>query len=315
MEVSLCSQVVENTGEILCDVSMGVGKKLLIFNGTISAVDGATKESFSAKLVANSKLSRSDNEKVFPIPEMQDIVDSSEANTEGTLGLGFKTIIREGKPVYTIKSFSGNTLDQKLRKYNNQTIRVLIIDDSNRCWGVKVGTNYKGFKAKLFFSGQGMATGQNVEVGVSTYTLSILENSEFKDNKVYKDIVDVSSIVGLLDVVLRENAANVANVFHIGGYVPTSEFGTDYNTYDELADDMEDEGLWVAGWGPNYATDIPVTSSVKAAGTKDWTVTLDTDDVAALPADTPIQIKWVGPEVLDAAGVTNIESVAVVVTK
>src|SRR5688572_30533978 len=100
MSLSLCSSSVANTGELACDKSRGVLKKIMIFNGSIEAADYTDEAELFAKLVANSKLSKSDSNKIFVINEAQDIADASEANTEGTLGLGFKAVIREGRPAY-----------------------------------------------------------------------------------------------------------------------------------------------------------------------------------------------------------------------
>jgi hypothetical protein len=125
MSLSLCGNSVNNTGGIACDKSRGVGKKLFIFNGSIVEADYATELALMTKLIANSKLSKDESDKVFVIPEVQEITDASEANTEGTLGLGFKATLREGRPAYTVKMFAGSDELKRLRSFNNQTVRII----------------------------------------------------------------------------------------------------------------------------------------------------------------------------------------------
>ncbi len=312
--ISLCGQIAQNLGAPSCDVSKGVGKKLLIFNGAIAANDYATPLLFNNKLIANSKLSRENTNKIFPIPEMQDIVDASEANTEGTLGLGFKAIIREGRPAYTIKMFAGAQLLKLLRKWNNQTIRILEIDANNRVWGTMIGTNFVGYEARLFFDGNKMATGQNLEEGVVTLTLSILNVAEYKDNSTYQDISDITSIVGLLDVELYE-ISRVDHVIKYGARVKTSQAGGSVDLYDQLDDLIADPALWVSGTGAKYATALGIDTVVKDDAVKGWTVTHTEATFDALAANTPIQVRWVAPEVLDAEDVTNVESIPLVIEK
>ena len=122
MALSLCESSVANTGELSCDKSRGVLRKLFIFNGAIAAADYASGTALFDKLVANAKLSKSDSNKVFTISEVQDLARNSESNTEGSLNLGFKTVIREGRPAYTGKIFGGADVLKRLRTVNNQTI-------------------------------------------------------------------------------------------------------------------------------------------------------------------------------------------------
>lgn len=312
--VSLCGSVAQNTGEILCDVSKGVGKKLFIFNGEFAEADYATQVAFETKIEEFSKLSKSAANKIFPIPEMQDIVDASEANTEGTLGLGFTTIIREGRPAYTIKSFAGSTLAKALRKYNNQTIRFLEYDANGRVWGTKQGTKFKGYLGKLFFTGQKLATGQAVEEGIVTYTLSIMDTSEYNDNSYYMDISNVTSIVGLLDVQLSEAVASVSNVYTIAVKVPTSKIGESVNLYDQLATLLNDDALWVATNAQTGAA-MTITSVTADATNKAFDVTIDSTQHTALGPSDKIILSLAAPNVLDAADVTNIESDTLIVDK
>src|SRR5690349_7199970 len=134
MALSLCSSSVNNTGELACDKSRGIGKKFFIFNGSFDSSDYADEEAFFDALVANSKLSKSDSDKVFVLNEVQEISDASESDKEGSLGLGYKTILQEGRPAYRAKFFGGGDLLKRLRTFNNQTVRFIEFDSNNVAW-------------------------------------------------------------------------------------------------------------------------------------------------------------------------------------
>lgn len=212
MAYSLCGSSVDNTGEQECDKSRGVGRKLFITAAAIAPADFATKEAFMAKLVANSKLSKNHPDKVFPINELQDIADNSEANKEGSLNLGFSAVLLEGKPKYTFKVFAGSDLLKRYRSFNNQTVRIIEYDANGVFWVTKVGANAKGFQFKLFTTGNKLATGQAVEEGVVTITASVMSNTEYLDNCFWVESNgNVEDIKALIDVQLAyvSNASNV----------------------------------------------------------------------------------------------------------
>lgn len=316
MALSLCGTSVANTGELQCDKSRGILKKLLIFNGTIGSADYVDGITFMTKLIANSKLSKDNANKIFPINEAQDVADSSEANKEGSLGLGFKTVLLEGKPAYTVKIFAGADLLKRLRTFNNQTVRVLEFDANGNVWGTKSGTNFKGFQAKLFFTGNKLATGQNVEQGVVTFTMSILSTSEYFDNAYWMDTDgNLEDIVGLIDVPLSK-ISNISNVYKVGIKVLGSNLQEPYNIYDEYGTAIAGASAnFSAGTGTNYGTPLAITSIAVDASLKALTVTFDSTAYTALASGTAIKLKGATPAQLDAVDVTGIELLPVIVTK
>lgn len=318
MALSLCSSSVENLGELACDKSRGVGKKLFIFNGEVAAADYASEALLLAKLVEYSKLSKSAGNKVFSVGEMQELSDSSEANKEGSLGLGFKAILLEGRPAYQIKMFAGADKLKRLRKFNNQTVRVLEFDANNTLWGTKNGTKFVGFQAKLFFTGNKLATGQNVEEGIVTYTLSILSTSEYLDNAYYAAIDgNIEDIVSLNDVTMSK-ISNVTNVWKVGITIPGSSVVGDYNIYDDYAAALvalHATSPFTAKSGATYGTALPITSIAVDATLKCLTVTFDNTIYTALAAATPIKLIGPTPAQMDAADITGIELINMVSVK
>jgi len=316
MSLTLCSTNTNNTGELGCDVSRGVIKKIMVFLGSIGSSDYASAALLFAKLVANSKLSKTDSEKIFVLNEAQDVADASEANKEGSLNLGFKAVLLEGKPGYIVKFFGGADLLKRLRVFNNKTIRILEYDANGVIWGTKSGSDYKGFQAKLFFVGNKVATGQNVEEGVITMGLSILSTSEYFDNAYQANLsaYNIEDVKALIDVPLSYISA-VSNVHKIGIKIIGSDITGPYNTYDSI-------GAAVAALSANFsaksgagdpATSLAITSIVVDATLKCLTVTYD--NTAYGTATGNIKLIPPTPAQLDAGNATGVELIEVTYPK
>ncbi|MBX3253917.1 MAG: hypothetical protein KF862_07215 [Chitinophagaceae bacterium] len=318
MALSLCGKAgVANTGELQCDKSKGILKKVFIFNGAINAGGYADETTLFNTLVANAKLSKDAANKIFVINEAQEIADSSESNTTGSLGLGFTVTLREGKPVYTVKIFAGADLLKRLRTFNNQTIRIFEYDANGVLWGTKKGANLVGYQAKLFFTGNRIATGQNVEEGVVTFTISILSNSEYMDNPVFADLSgnNIEDVIPLIDANLSY-LSKASNVYKVKAEVPTSNLLGNYDVFDEYGTALAAlSANFSAGTGANFATPLTITSIAVDNGLKALTVTFDNTAFGALSSDTQIRLNPPTPAQLDAGDVTGLELMSVILTK
>lgn len=314
MSYSLCGSSVDNTGQQACDKAKGVLQQLFIFNGTIGSANYASAALFFAALVANSKLTKSATNKVFPLPTIQEIADSSEANKEGSLNLGFKTVLLEGKPGYKIKFFGGADLLKRCKTFDNQTVRIIEYDANGVFWGTKSGTNFIGYEAKLFFTGGKVATGQNVEEGVIECSVSILSASEYFKNSYWMESTgNVSDITPLIDVELYA-ISHVTNVWKIGMQIAGSNLVGPYNIYDENGAAIAAQ-TFTAGTGTNYGTALAVTSVAADPTLKCLTVTFDSTAYGALASGAQIKLIPPTPAVLDAADITETELISVILTK
>lgn len=318
MALSLCAASVDNTGGLACDKSKGVPRKVFIWNGELDTADYTSAQAAFDNLVAHSKLGKSAGNKLFAFGEVQNVERNSEANTTGTLNLGFTTIIREGRPAYTVKVFAGADELKRLRTFNNQTVRILEYDANDVIWGTKIGTKFKGFQAKLFFAGGEVATGQNVEEGVVDAQISILSNSEYKDNPKYIAVPSgnsIDDIAPLIDVPMTY-VSQASNVFQIDIKIPGTNLIEDYNIYDDYGTTIATlDANFSAGTGTNYGTSLAITSVTVNAGAKRLVVTFDSTAFSALSSSTAIQLTPPTPAQLDAAGVSGIELLPVIVTK
>lgn len=305
MAYSLCGASTSNLGEQGCDKSRGVYNRPLIFNGTIAESDYASQDAFFNKLVANAKLSKTAANKVFPLSEIQDIVNNSEANTEGTLGLGLKVILREGKPVYTIKYKAGSDLLKRIRTFNNQTIRIIEYDANGTFWMTKSGTNAIGFQANIFTTGNQMANGSELTEGIVTTTISVLSTSEYIDNAYWMESTgNINDIAPLLDVNIKY-VSNATNVWQYKFEIPGSNIIGAYNIYDEsgaalaaLASDFS-----ATGNGASLAiTSMAVNASLK-------TIAVTYDSIAFTALSTGVPVILIPPTIteLNAGDVTGVE--------
>ena len=314
MSYSLCGTSVANTGEQGCDKAKGVLRNIFIFNGAVAAADYVDEATFFNRLVSNAKLTKSAANKVFPIAENQDFTDASEANKEGTFNQGLKITLLEGKPGYKFKLAAGSDLLKRLRTFNNQSLRILEYDADGVFWGTKVGTDFKGYQAKLFFAGGKLASGQNIEQGFVEVTVSILSVGEYLDNSYWMESTgNVADIVPLIDVELT-NISHVANVWKIGMYIQGSNLIGPYNIYDTHGAAIA-ALTFTAGTGTNYGTSLPITSIAVDAALKCLTVTFDSATYTALAAATVIKLSPPTPATLDAADVTETELLYVLLTK
>ncbi len=314
MSYSLCGTSVDNTGEQACDKAKGVLSRLAIFNGLIAAADYVDQDTFFAKLVTNSKLSKSATNKFFPLPEIQEIARTSEANKEGTLNLGYKTVLLEGRPAYTVKFFGGADLLKRLKTFDNQTIRLIEYDANGVFWGTKTGTDFIGYQAKIFFKGGEMATGQNVEEGLIEATVSFLSAVEYFKNSYWMESTgNYSDITPLLDVNLTY-ISNATNVFKIGMTIPGSNAIGPYNIFDEHGAAIA-ALTFTAGSGTNYGTSLPITSIAVDNTLKCLTVTFDSTAYTALSPGVKFRLNPPTPAVLDAADVTETELLSVILTE
>lgn len=313
MALSLCGSSVDNTGELACDKSRGVLKKLFIFNGSIGSSDYADTQTLFDKLVTNSKLSKSDSDKLFVINEAQDLTDASEANKEGSLNLGFKAVLQEGKPSYKVKIFAGADLLKRLRTFNNQTIRILEYDANGVIWGAKSGTSFKGFQAKMFITGNKIATGQNVEEGVAEITISILSTSEYFDNAFWAETpsgANVEDIRPLIDVTLTK-ISNASNVFKYSMTVAGSNLVEDYSIgadYGTAIATLDADFSALSGAG-TPATALAITSITYNSSEDVLVVTYDSTAYTAATGN--IKLIAPTPAELDAADVVDVEILSV----
>lgn len=309
---SLCQTIVANTGAIQCDTAPGIPQKVLIWNGSKlqSAISGPAFQTF---LENSSKLSKSNGDKVFVLPVIQDVADNTEQDQTGSLNQGFVTRLRKGQWSYTFKFFCGVALAQQLSSFDNTTVRSLILDNKKLGWGVKSGTNFIGYSTRFQFTAPRFATGQNVEEGVGTVTISFLDPSETDNSSAFGAVNSSSGILGLLDVTLQEVAPKASNVYKVNGFIPTAKVGDPGISLSSMySAELAVTTAWRAYVGNTTLTITSVAANPTNGG---WTFTFDATAFGALASGAQIRLTGAPPEYLDSIGVSQTEILDIILTK
>lgn len=311
--LDLCSLLQPNAGAPECDKSRGIPRYLVIGNAAFLAANVASSATFKAAFKSACLKGRDESGKLIVLPIVMNVENQTEGNQEGTLNQGFKEVLREGAPAFLFGVRISNKHAQNLRALNKQEVKVFTVDDARLMWGTLTGTpSFEGEKAILFVGGDNFTDGQSskmIAIGVS-----FTDVEGFKGSSVYQPIdFNVSDFGRLKDVYITEAAASAANVFKLTGKIKTGQFNKTLDVYADYAATMAAVNKWKA---KNVATGAAFTITsvaVNAAGY--WTVTLDTTAWTALTAGDQVEINFETPSVLDAAGVTGIEGVSLIVTK
>jgi hypothetical protein len=316
MGVSVCSSVGANTGGIDCEKKRGVPKKMILGSKTFNSSNYADVPTFDTALLAAINQAAGSATKLFPFPEIQGNTDSTEANTEGTLGYGLKVILREGRPAYQFQVLCGPTQYKQMRKFNRTRVPVFILDDQNLVWGRKtVGSELAGLSCLIFVSGNGFEDGNTVEKVTATITVSFESAADFHDTPAYMDTnLAAADIVGLVDAPLALVGVVSANT-KIEIKIPTARIGQFVNLYDTLETLLDDPARFEAFTGATFGTPLTITGITPNDADKTWTVAFDATPYAALSSGAKIKVNLVAPGTLFAAGVTGIEGVAVIIEK
>lgn len=314
--LSIIGNTTSNVGQILGDANKGVIKNIVIFGGTLSAADVADSATLQAKLIANSKLAKTDTEKVYWLPEVQNFEDKAEQNTTGALNLGPTVMLKEGKAGYEIRVDGTMEFAKLLRKWNNKTIGILEYDSNRMLWGRAVGTDFKAYTAKMYVNQIRPASGQAPEEGIVTATISFLSSTEYGDQGKCLDLssVDTSLIATQNDAPFRYNS-KASNVYHLSWGIPLGVHNSYYDVLAKFASQITSGGaaLFEAFTGTSFGTPLTITSAVITSG--ELIVTFDNTEFTALGAGASIKFNSKAPSVLDAAGITDLEGVAVILTK
>lgn len=308
MAKNFCANRAGNTGAPKCDPRRGIPVFPILGDREITPAEA---DAFQAVYEAAVKAATGDDDKLYPFPLIQNVDDQTEAPTEGSLGLGFTEVLREGHVKYQFRVVIGQCLYKALRKFNGYTGHCFIYDNLKQLWGYeKANGNLSGYKVASFFvTGNGFGNGSDP---VSATVTIVLESpEEFHDYAAFIPIdFNIGDIKGLQDAELFEAAAHVTNVYKIGIKTACDET----NLYDAYSALIASAAVWNLVRLDTGAT-VSITSVAVDATLKAWTVTADNTAYTALPAGTKLQFKLDDPADLDSADITGIESIALVVTK
>jgi hypothetical protein len=313
--IDLCASAsYGNTKAISCDPKRANVVSVIAGGKIFEPADYASMATFKAVLLAACKVASSESGKLFPFPQVSGVTVDTEANKEFTFGNGTKITTSEGAPSYTFDLYIGTNLERQLRRFNSQTIPVFIFDDAGNVWGkVDSDGNFSGIDATLFTSGAPF--GDYNTPGIAKLKVAFSSASDVYDaSRFVNTDFAISEIVGLFDATLSEATTNTSSAYKIAAKVINTQLGAEKNLYDDYDDLLADEALWTAEV-QDTGTAMTITSVAKDDVNECWTVTLDLTEWTALTDGDQIEIGLASPTVLIAAGVTDIEGIAVVVEK
>jgi hypothetical protein len=316
MSFSICGSGGANTGAFQCDRRRSIPKKIIIGGKQFTSGEYGTQSAFDAALIAAFKLATGSSIKLYPFPEITGVSDKTEANKEATLGaFGPKVSLVEGKPAYEFDVIAGSALEKQLRKFNGQQVPVFIVDDSNAVWGKLDSTSkFVGTDVLIFTTPHKFGDGSNGQT--TKVSISFVSSADVYDSAAFVvSALSISSMVGLNDGIISEYAAHASNVYKMKVKIATSQAGQYVDVYDYFATELAASAQWVAYTGATLSTPLTITSIAGNAANKGWDITFDTTLYTALAAGAQIKIGLASPAVLDAAGITGLEGVAIITVK
>lgn len=314
---SICGQVGSNTGAIDCDPVKGLPVQIIPGSAVFAPADYVTNVAFEAAFLNTFLQPAGSPGKLFPFPVIQGNTAKTTAAKYGTLGYGLEIKLLRSKQGYEFDVIAGSALEKKLIKFDGQIVPLFIFDDKSRIWGVlDSDLNFKGARYLIGVEPKDFEDGQNAKT--TKITISIIDSRDFVENAEFADTsFNASDLVGLYDAELFQTAPPAANVYHIGAKIRTASIQTFLNVHSSTGFPaaLAAAGLWIAKTGSSFATTLAITSVVDDPTNGGWTVTFDSTAFTALASGAKILLSLASPVLLDAADVTGIEGVSLVITK
>lgn len=248
----------------------------------------------------------------YPIGRFVAIEDSSDDNTEQTMGYGDTYIIKEGNYKWVFQFVNGaKCYHTKLRTFNDSQDRfdVYFIDKQNALIGTLV-TNQsdgqeelKGFAlAQIYTPKMKLADGSNM----SEYTISfaLSDSSEFNDKIgfVIADFNILSEIKGMVDI----NLSSLSTVALSTGVTTIDLKASCGSTSlsEIFASELADITIYLAS---NANTGASIVVSSATVNPNNVVLTLDKNDINFPSASEFVNIKLAAPSVLATAGLESPE--------
>lgn len=314
MALDLCSLNMPNAGAPGCDKARGIPRFLIVGNYEFTVGDLATIATFKAALKAQTLVGRNLTGKLIVLPLIMNVEKKTSAHKEGTLNQGFSEVLQEGFPAFIGGVQISNLHAQRLRPLNGQDVQCFVVDDKLNVWGTWTGNStFRGESSKIFVGGDDFTDGQaskTVEINVS-YT----NVEEFKASSAYFTIdFAVSDYGKLKDVqVVLVSGGGASNVHNLTGKIKTGKANYWLDVYIDYSTLMANVARWTL---INNQTGVAVTiTSVAVNAGGYWVFTIDSTAYTALTIGYTLTVNFAAPSVLDAAGVTGVEGLSLILTK
>lgn len=321
--VNSCSTVGSNLGDVSCQGRRETPSMFMVGGKQFSASEYVDPDTLQAAIVAATKLSTGDSNKLYSFPIINKVTNATEANTKGSLALGPVVRLKKGRPAYT---FVMQDLTQfqyeNLLAFDNKVIPLFMFDDSSQFWGFRAGVSnnvlntnpFSGAIVRIEVSGNGWKDSENVETGQAVVDISYLSISDFEKRASYMALPNFSTgdVEGLQDVSLIEPAAHVSNVHSLKAYIKVPQLSGDIDLGPRYGAALA-ALTWTGFTGVGFATPLTLTSVAYTGGK--LVLTWDSTAYTALAAATKIKVVPPTVTVLDTADITEIEIGSITLVK
>lgn len=311
MSFQLCGATGKNTAAVKCAIYPDKLQTIAIWGGDLTSSEYDTADHAKTALLADSKLPKTDANKLFMLPLRVNIENKKGTNTEQSFSNGVKIVALEGLPGYRFSYFTSMQLTQALRPFNNKVVTIVCQDIKQRAWGTFDGSNkFIGRQAILFFEGLDHPDDASAG-GVGYFTVAFLDAIENYDNAVFVDcgFNFQTTLKTLLEVQAYESAASVSNVLTIGGKVDVANIGHPMDVFPDLKTTLFSTA---ADWTvTNLQTGAAVTITTLANGV----LTLNSSAYSALASGDKLLVATIAANLLDAASIPGIEVIPFIHTK
>lgn len=315
MALDLCSVNMPNAGAPDCDKSRGIPTYILIGSYEFTPANYASIAAFKAALKAQTLVGRNQSGKMIVLPVLADVQKKTSDNATGSLNQGFTEVLREGFPAFDGGMQISNKHAQKLRPLNGQNVKVFVVDHNLNVWGTYLPTsgNFRGESAKLFIGGDDFTDGQASKV--ITVNVAYTDALEFKNSSAYFAIdFSVADYGKLKDVeITLVSGGGASNVHNLTGKIATGKVGYKLDIYSDYSTVLANIARWTLTNDQTGATVTITSVAVNAGGY--WVFTVDTTAWSGLTTGQSMTVNLAAPSVLDTAGATGIEGVALVLVK
>lgn len=313
MSLSLCGANSSiNINDIDCDGQRQLPRLLAISAGSYDSNDYADSDTFLAALIADTKLARTDSNKLIVLPVIQGTTDQTVAPKDGNLGYGLVFRLVDGRATYTFDIPMGSTSEKALKSLDGKTAGIFIYDSGQQFWGIAdVAGNFSAPKWNIAVTPRPFQDGQNVKV--TQITISLVNTDDFIINAYYVPVaLNTASLKGLNDAQIIK-ISNTTNVYQYRVITPTTAIGRPIDLGLKFGSTLAVVSLWLAKTGPGFGTTLTIMSVAYSNGI--YTVTYDSTAYTALSTGAKIKQALADPTALDTANVTGIEGIPVIVTK
>jgi hypothetical protein len=222
-----CSNNFQNTAGSNCRQYFDIVEKILFFPNKNIYLQGNDEddivEDIEAKIQAATKYNR-----CFVFPLIKGLEDNSEDLKTAQTGYGDTVILADGKQNYTFQYLQDVELTKRLRSFNNQEGRVILVCSDGSIICEKKDNKIYGFLATPYFR-QGRLPNGN-DLVVSTINLSFSDATAMEDRVTILDLGLIpSEIDGLKDITIQMVGSDKKNfklIDTLTGEDVTSAYGT-----------------------------------------------------------------------------------------